>query len=74
MPKSADWLATRTTAETVPCPFCRAPTGRSCRNTYTGREVSFPAHPDRVKLSADRPAATHADQNPIPHTHGGQNA
>ncbi|QAY16798.1 hypothetical protein SEA_TIAMOCELI_54 [Gordonia phage Tiamoceli] len=59
---SLDWHQTRTAAETVPCPYCRAPVGRTCRNKYTGQEVSFPAHPDRVKLSADRPTATHSEQ------------
>ena len=55
---SLDWHQTRTAAETVPCPYCRAPAGRTCRNRYTGLKVSFPAHPDRIKLSADRTTRT----------------
>lgn len=60
---SLDWHQTRTAAETVPCPYCRAPAGHTCRNRYTGHEVSFPAHPDRMKLASDRPTATHSEQN-----------
>ena len=60
---SLDWHQTRTAAETVPCPYCRAPAGRPCRNRYTGHEVSFPAHPDRMKLASDHPTATHSEQN-----------
>ena len=63
MTHSLDWHQTRTAAETVPCPYCRAPAGRPCRNRYTGHEVSFPAHPDRMKLSADHPTATPAPEH-----------
>ena len=50
---SLDWHQTRTNAETVPCPYCRAPAGHTCRNRYTGLKVTFPAHPDRTKLADD---------------------
>lgn len=69
---SLDWHQTRTAAETVPCPYCRAPAGRPCRNRYTGHEVSFPAHPDRMKLASDRPTATHSEQNTNHDPEGGQ--
>lgn len=59
--RSLDWMQTRSHAETVRCPHCRAPVGTTCRNTHTGREITnFPAHPDRVKLANDRPPATHS--------------
>lgn len=44
----AEWRMERERAETVPCPSCRVPAGQHCRNTITGDEVRFPAHPARI--------------------------
>ncbi|QGJ95837.1 hypothetical protein J1770_gp51 [Gordonia phage EMoore] len=62
--KSQDWHAQRAHAERVPCPDCHAPTGRTCRNGYTGRELNGPAaHIARTKMANDLTAITDLDQN-----------
>jgi hypothetical protein len=46
--------AHRAQAERVPCPYCHAPAGQTCRNTTTGEPLDrMPAHPAR--LAATRP-------------------
>ena len=55
MPKSADWRSQRTASLAVPCPFCHAPTGTVCRNTFTGIELDGPpAHPTRLLIADDQ--------------------
>lgn len=43
-----EWRMTRDEAETVRCPSCGAAPRESCRNTITGDETRFPAHPSRI--------------------------
>lgn len=52
---SQEWLMARDEAETVDCPTCDAPAGKHCRNTLTGDETRFPAHPLRIRASDPGP-------------------
>lgn len=62
MPKSADWHSQRTASLAVACPFCHAPAGTVCRNTFTGVELhGLPAHTPRTKLADDTQHARNAD-------------
>lgn len=52
MPKGQDWHAVRAFAESVMCPYCKAPTGETCTaKDALGNRVEvhhLAAHPIRV--------------------------
>lgn len=43
-----EWRMQRDEAEAVACATCGAAPRESCRNTITGDETRFPAHPSRI--------------------------